>query len=281
MTSKKGNRDFLLRINEILGERAKHPWGDALGLKNTRIQSIFQGQVPTSDALEIIHRAEKVRVDWLLTGEGPPFLVINWLSDVEVVEKLRGSLAGEVSAVCYLLTDGGGRATLVTTQPTVRENECGAVSRFTEVNVYPDIGQAVIEALIAHANVRVVSLAEEIFEEISTGWKGPVHLLGGLLEHYASADGEKTASQIKSAMGRFELQPQDEVALIDRYRHLQRQEREAVLTVLGAMGTSRSFDVMQRPSRRTVKPATGSDAKGNALGAGGQLSPADKVHSDD
>lgn len=280
MTSKKGNREFLCRINEILGGRSKHPWGDALGLKNTRIQSIFQGQIPTSDALEIIHRAEKVRIDWLLTGDGPPFLVYSWLSDEQVSAILGMERPVDEKPVeLYLLTDGSGLATVVTTQPVTRDYEWGAVSRFIEVTVYPYVGRQTIDTLISYGGVRVVSLDEKTLKEVSEGWKGPVHLLDGILKHYSSAVGASAASIIKKALGRYKIQPEDEAKLLSHYRHLKNGERDAVMTVIGAM--SKSYDVMQRPPGKIANPDADSDAEDDAVGVGRQLPSADKIHSND
>lgn len=63
---------FMTRMNWVLGDRQKHPWGRSIGLKNSRIVSIFDGVMPQADALLMIRRAEKVNIDWLLTGEGQP-----------------------------------------------------------------------------------------------------------------------------------------------------------------------------------------------------------------
>lgn len=63
---------FMTRMNWVLGDRQKHPWGRSIGLKNSRIDSIFRGVPPQADALLMIRRAEQVNIDWLLTGEGQP-----------------------------------------------------------------------------------------------------------------------------------------------------------------------------------------------------------------
>lgn len=63
---------FLTRMKWVLGDRQKHPWGRTVGLKNSRIDSIFNGVLPQADALLAIREAEKVNIDWLLTGEGQP-----------------------------------------------------------------------------------------------------------------------------------------------------------------------------------------------------------------
>lgn len=65
---------FLSRMKWVLGDRQKHPWGDSIGLKNSRIDSIFKGLLPQADALLAIRHAEKVNIDWLLTGEGQPYV---------------------------------------------------------------------------------------------------------------------------------------------------------------------------------------------------------------
>ena len=94
------NKEFLERISFILGGRKKHPWGHALGIRSTRITQMFLGQVPTADALEIIHRAEGVSIDWLLTGDAAPFCVRH-LTDQDGVALLRKQNGAEHY---YLLT---------------------------------------------------------------------------------------------------------------------------------------------------------------------------------
>ena len=270
----KHNKEFLYRIEYILGDRDKHPWGRAIGLKNARIQSIFQGKVPTAGALEIIHRAENANLNWLLTGEGPHFVVESWRTDEQVAQLLKewSEVKGENSAL-YLLTDGTGQATLVSTVPTVHLYDGGVKSTYTEVRVFPYLGQNSIKAASGYEGVRLVNMDSLTFTAVSAGWKGPVHLLGGLLDDYTSA----TASAISEAVGRYEVRPQEEEALLTHYRHLPGGERRAVITVVESM--SRSVEVMQNPPGNVVDPD--SVTEDDAVGVDGKASTANKVHSDD
>jgi len=59
-----------------------------LGIRGTRITEMFRGRIPTADALAIIHRAEGVCTDWLLTGDGAPFCVRH-LTDQDEAALLR------------------------------------------------------------------------------------------------------------------------------------------------------------------------------------------------
>ena len=61
----------------LVGGRKQHSWGLAIGLTRGMVDGVFRrGQLPSAEALAIIASAERVNLTWLLTGEGPPYLVL-------------------------------------------------------------------------------------------------------------------------------------------------------------------------------------------------------------
>ena len=71
------SKGFLERMLFLVGGRKQHSWGLAIGLTRGMVDGVFRrGQLPSAEALAIIASAERVNLTWLLTGEGPPYLVL-------------------------------------------------------------------------------------------------------------------------------------------------------------------------------------------------------------
>lgn len=106
---------FLARLQSILGERDKHPWGAALGIGRGTVGNMFTGTIPTSETLNAISRCENVSITWLLDGRGAPYTVHKFSDDEECLEYLD-ALLEEKSWTVYLVTDQK-RLALVLTMP--------------------------------------------------------------------------------------------------------------------------------------------------------------------
>jgi hypothetical protein len=262
--------DFLSRMEYVLGPRDKHPWGSALGLKGTRVQSIFKGQIPTAPALEVIHRAENASIDWLLTGEGPPFRVESWHSD-EVVASLftEWGRVHNDETTGYLLTDGHGNATLVATTPTVWLCADDARATYTEVRVFPNAGPLALQAAKRFALLRIVSMEEATLDKVSAGWLGPVHLLNGLLDNYTATSSDEADTMVREAVGRYQVPPADEAEVMGHYRHLE--------TVLRAM--DRTYNIMQQPPGEVHDPDSNTESDPVAIDS--ESTSANQIHTDD
>ncbi|MCJ0817976.1 helix-turn-helix domain-containing protein [Vibrio vulnificus] len=64
------------RLNFVLKDRKQTPWGKSLGFTGASISHIFSGgRIPGPEFLQAIRRAENVNLNWLLTGEGAPYIV--------------------------------------------------------------------------------------------------------------------------------------------------------------------------------------------------------------
>lgn len=66
--------NFEERLNYVLQDRKQTPWGQSLGFTSTSISSMFKGHIPGPEFLYAIRRAENVNLNWLLTGEGTPYI---------------------------------------------------------------------------------------------------------------------------------------------------------------------------------------------------------------
>jgi hypothetical protein len=97
---------FADRLLQVLADRKKHPWGQALGISNAVITTMFRGQIPTFEALSAIQRCENVSLDWLLRGHGAPYLVHREPSDACAAAYLRRRVADEPAQRVHLLADG-------------------------------------------------------------------------------------------------------------------------------------------------------------------------------
>lgn len=65
------------RINFLRGDDGYYGWGRSVGWNDGIINSVFRRQqVPGPRDLALLAIAERVNLTWLLTGEGPPYLVL-------------------------------------------------------------------------------------------------------------------------------------------------------------------------------------------------------------
>ncbi|MER0354493.1 transcriptional regulator [Vibrio vulnificus] len=86
---------FEERLSFLLGDRTKTPWGADLGFTATSISTMFKGHIPGQEFLQAIRRAENVNLNWLLTGEGKPFIVHHFRKADELVETVDAMLTDE------------------------------------------------------------------------------------------------------------------------------------------------------------------------------------------
>ncbi|EOX1582968.1 transcriptional regulator [Vibrio cholerae] len=91
---------FVERLNLVLSDRKQTPWGKSLGFTGGSISSIFGGRIPGPEILNVIRRAENVNLNWLLTGEGKPFIVNYFPNAKDFVETLDAMLNDECWKVC-------------------------------------------------------------------------------------------------------------------------------------------------------------------------------------
>lgn len=108
---------FEERLNNVLDDRKQTPWGKSLGFTSASISHIFSGgRIPGPEFLQAIRRAENVNLNWLLTGEGSPYITEHFISGSELSEYLTNMLEDEpwrvyvcshTEIACLLLTQPG------------------------------------------------------------------------------------------------------------------------------------------------------------------------------
>ncbi|MCG6265336.1 transcriptional regulator [Vibrio vulnificus] len=87
--------NFEDRLSFLINDRKKTPWGKALGFTSPSITAMFSGHIPGQEFLQAIRRAENVNLNWLLTGEGKPFIVHHFRKADELVETVDAMLTDE------------------------------------------------------------------------------------------------------------------------------------------------------------------------------------------
>ncbi|MCR8922677.1 hypothetical protein NO559_07840 [Dasania sp. GY-MA-18] len=81
------------RIEHILGPRKITPWAKSLGLSSGMATKIQNNELPGTDILTLISRAENASITWLTTGRGAPFIVSNNDTPPELIDSLNAHLA--------------------------------------------------------------------------------------------------------------------------------------------------------------------------------------------
>lgn len=235
MISDKGNKTFLYRINWILGDREKHPWGRSLGLRNSRIDSIFKGVPPQVDGLERIRRGERVNLDWLISGEGAPFVVPIFRDDAACAAALAERLADGGDYRLYVLASPL-EAAVVLTLPVVLDYEDGTSASFTDVLFFLPAGELTLAEAGRWRDRHLVSVGADVLAKLRSGHMGPRDMLGskgtrGLLERARPATTAEIGRVAEEAAA-YQAGPSEEGALVGHFRRLPPRQRGAVLEVV-------------------------------------------------
>lgn len=160
---------FLKRLNIVLGERKKHPWGLAIGLKGTLINNMFKGTVPGPDQLKKISRAENVRIDWLLDmDEGSPYKTRANLGDDASALRIQALSANDYEPI--LLLDDKGHAGVVATKKETIKYDDDTTAKYTAIEILPNIGTESVTALENVNTHYSLVLRSDVFSKIMKGW---------------------------------------------------------------------------------------------------------------
>ena len=93
---------FSERMEYLLGNRKKHPWGKSLGLSHGLVARLFDGELPASEKLIPICKAENVSLTWLIEGSGETYMVHHSFTDEETAETLSNYIDDEKWEVLVL-----------------------------------------------------------------------------------------------------------------------------------------------------------------------------------
>ena len=97
-------KTFSERLQYVLAGRKIYPWAESLGISKGAVFNIRSGTIFGPEILKAIRHRERISVDWLMFGDGKPFLV----DHCDSVEALRRAWrqSGRQKAKIYLLSDG-------------------------------------------------------------------------------------------------------------------------------------------------------------------------------
>lgn len=170
--------NFLERLEHVLGERKKHPWGQGLGITRGTVDNMFKGVVPASDTLNAISRIENVSISWLLDGKGNPFYVFLCLDDEAAQSYAEDTLVDDGWSG-YLISDGE-RLALAFTLPAEYEVK-GVATPYTILELLVgNISMAMAEKLQAFPAVRWqyrCTVSSAVMDDILNGQVGTWQLL--------------------------------------------------------------------------------------------------------
>jgi len=87
--------NFDERLSFLIHDRKKTPWGKALGFTSPSITAMFSGHIPGPEFLNAIRRAENINLNWLLTGDGNPYIVEYYQAADELCSYIDAMLEDE------------------------------------------------------------------------------------------------------------------------------------------------------------------------------------------
>jgi len=87
--------DFLSRLKCVAAGRDITPWLKGLGISGGTLTRVTKGQTPSTDFLTTLQRAENVRIDWMLSGRGTPYIATIGQSEVDCLLVLEQLLRDE------------------------------------------------------------------------------------------------------------------------------------------------------------------------------------------
>lgn len=239
------NCNFLSRLRFLLGRRDEYPWGAALGLSHSQINAMFkQGILPKGQTLLAIQRRENANISWLLEGAGAPYLVEHCRDDAECRAQAR--LILEEPGWSVAIAGDDVRQALILTLPCSYQQAAHKRKiEYVELHILTNAGPRAIEdAAAIAAEVRTLTLAPPLFDDLISGHLGAYRLLGdeksaGLMSESRVVDDMIGAIAETSAhyTRRFDTLPiaPDENALLDKYRRLSVADRSRVQTITDAL----------------------------------------------
>ncbi len=170
---------FESRLNFILQDRKQTPWGKELGFTGASISHIFSGgRIPGPEFLYAIRRAENVNLNWLLTGEGNPYIVDYFQSADALCDYVVAMLEDESWQV-YVFSDND-TVGLVLSQPGQYEFK-GKRIDYTILHILVGPGNdSLIDVLKAHKengnSVLVPMVTDREMQLITSGSLGTYQL---------------------------------------------------------------------------------------------------------
>jgi len=234
---------FVERLNFVLGERRKHPWGRRLGIPAATVTAMFRGAIPSWESLIPVQHVENVSLSWLLEGTGAPFLVVSCDSDADCGAELEARLSDRPGADVHVVSDGG-RTALVLHEPAEWQRG-DTVVRYRAIDVLAGAGARTLERLSREIDERAVYrvvLDAESAKRLCYGYLGAYELFGderrtGRLEaaerihrprELRTRAAEAPAAAEAPGAGDTLLRSEEEQALLTDFRAIDPAAREQI-----------------------------------------------------
>lgn len=235
------NDNFIDRLMSVLGDRKLYPWGMALGFSSATLARLKRGNSPKGETLAMIARAENASVSWLLTGQGPPYLVHRADTDADLAA-LLGSYLDDEDWRVDMLHDVR-HAVLALTQPAVIGEGDDAVPYTALELCAGPIGPVTANAVRDRVHCAVRLSADQV-RDLQTGRVGTWQILQILAsgEDHGGQRVAELASQYDT--GAF---TRDEQILVEKYRSLPPGDRTRTQTIVDALAHAVDTDAEGNP----------------------------------
>lgn len=94
--------------------RKAHSLEEELNIPRNAISAMKKDKLPKPETLAMLIEPERINLDWLIAGEGPPFQVIHPVDQAEARQEITDTLAYHSDADVYYATNNGRRAAIIT-----------------------------------------------------------------------------------------------------------------------------------------------------------------------
>lgn len=240
--------DFQSRLRWIIGARKPYPWAERIGSNRGTVNRMLQGKIPGYETLGAISHAEGCSLNWLLFGEGAPFPVQRWDSDVECTEHLYRVLSDESGAWSIYVVEGSetGALCLVLTRPGRTRYSDKRGADYTEVEVHTGrIGAGALDRIRAASvtnDIWRVHTSRDLFARLAGGQMGTWELVGdehhqGLLARAVQAKVD-ALNALRDALAHIAEPPPPAYVSTDplcaNLRRLSEEKRQVIKTTVDA-----------------------------------------------
>ncbi len=246
------SKSFVERLNLVLNDRKQTPWGRSLGFTGGSISSIFGGRVPGPEILNVIRRVENVNLNWLLTGEGSPYIVEYFQSAHTLSDYVCAMLHEEewvVHVVSHINT-----ACLVLTQPGAYEFK-GKWVDYRIVHVIVGPGDEILKNVLddyhkGGGHIFVSELSEEQRQDIMSGKIGTYLLFEQMNPILNTIRVAGHLSQIEFTSSNNKEQPPIDITIMRTVVRLVDETEQKLKTKLTSDERSRVITAVYRQAKR-------------------------------
>lgn len=213
-------------------------------MNSSMVTRMFRGQFPGHEYLSVIAMAERVSLNWLLTGYGSPYEVIHAHSDGEIANHVNLFMGdAPLSWTVYLIIYGEFSAlALYRPDQVLLERKDGSDDKVIDYDrvelIAGPVGQQTLDALrrAGILQVRQVTVPAATMIRLYSGGIGAYEMVrpDGLFERYELLN-LRNGPAIRERAGGYVLEP-DERILLEKYRRLNPADKTRIIAIGDALG---------------------------------------------